>query len=131
MTPPAHAARTRTCSLWLEHGIVIGRFHDGAEVSADDARENLAVTATLTSGVRHPVLVDLRPVRAQSAEARALFAGPAATAVCTAVALVTDSPLSRVLGNFFLGFNRPETPARLFGDVDAATAWLQAFRASP
>ena len=44
-----------------------------------------------------------------------------------AVALVIDSPLSRVLGNFFLGFNRPETPARLFTSVDEARAWLNTF----
>lgn len=127
MTPPQDALRTRTCVLWLEHGIVYGQFLAGADVTADDARDNLSVTARLTAGARRPVLVDLRPVRSQSAEARALFAGPNATAVTLAVALVTNSPLSRVLGNFFLGFNRPETPARLFTSVEAAERWLRTF----
>lgn len=127
MPPPAHAIRTRTCSLWIDDGVVHGLFHAGAEVTVDDARENLAVTSTLAGGVRRPVLVDLRPVRSQSGEARALFAGPAATAVTAAVALVTSSPLSRVLGNFFLGFNKPQTPARLFTSVDDAEVWLRSF----
>lgn len=117
---------TRTCTLWVD-GFVRGRFHEGAEVSADDARENLAVTARLAEGRRRPVLVDLRPVRSQSAEARAVFAGPEATAVSLAVALVTGSPLTRVLGNFFLGFNRPEVPTRLFKTVAEAEAWLATF----
>jgi len=120
MTPPVDAIRTRTCALWCENGIVHGQFYDGAEVSLEDARENLSATGRLTQGQRRPVLVDWRAARSQSAEARALFAGPAATAVTVAVALVTSSPLSRVLGNFFLGFNRPETPARLFTSVEAA-----------
>jgi hypothetical protein len=54
-------------------------------------------------------------------------AGPAATAVTVAVALVTSSPLSRVLGNFFLGFNKPQTPARLFASIDDAEVWLRSF----
>lgn len=129
MVPPPHAIRTRTCTLWCERDIVYGRFHQGAEVDVADARENLAATATLTEGRRLPVLVDLRGVRSQSAEARAHFAGPTATAVTQAVALLISSPLSRVIGNFFLGFNRPATPARVFTSVGEAEAWLASFRA--
>lgn len=128
MVPPPHAIRTRTCTLWCEGDIVFGRFHEGAEVDLADAHENLAVTATLTGGRRLPVMVDLRGVRSQSAEARAHFAGPAATAVTRAVALVISSPLSRVVGNFFLGFNRPETPARIFTATGDAETWLASFQ---
>ena len=77
MAVPPHAERTRSCSLWID-GIVYARFHDRAEVTLEDARENLTVTARLTGGRRRPVMVDLRPVRSQSADARALFAGPEA-----------------------------------------------------
>jgi hypothetical protein len=106
---------------------VRGRFHDGADVTVDDARENLAVTARLTGGHPRPILVDLRPVRTQSAGARAAFAGPEATAVSLAVALVTGSPLTRVIGNFYLRFNRPEVPTRLFPTTADAEAWLSTF----
>ena len=67
-------------------------------------------------------------MRSQSAEARALLAGPTATAVSLAVALVVESPLSTVLGNFYLGFNRPETPTRLFTSVAEAEDWLATFQ---
>ncbi len=126
MTPPTHAERTRTCAIWVD-GVVRARFHDGAVVDLEDARENLALTARLTAGHRLPVLVDLRGVRSQSADARRLFAGPAATAVSVAVALVVESPMSRVVGNFYLGFNRPETPTRLFTSTDDAEQWLRSF----
>lgn len=71
-----------------------------------------------------PVLVDLRAVRSQSAEARAYLAGPEATKVSAAVALLVASPLSRAIGNFYLGFNRPEVPTRLFTDEIEAERWL-------
>ena len=89
MQIPETARRTRTCSLWFD-GVVYARFHDRAEVTLDDARENLAVTAELTGGHRAPVVVDLRPIRSQSAEARAYFAGSAATSVTLAVALIEN-----------------------------------------
>lgn len=124
--PGSSERRTRTCGFRRDR-IILARFHPGAEVSADDARENLAVTRELTGGQRMPVLVDLRRVRSQSAEARALFAGPEATAVSAAVALLIGSPLSRVVGNFYLGFNRPEVPTRLFTDETEAMQWLEGF----
>jgi hypothetical protein len=121
---PAIATSTRTCSFWLEGEVVRTRFHPAADVSADDARENLAATAAVTGGRRARVLVDMRPVRSQSAEARAILAGPGATRVSFAVALLVSSPASRVLGNFFLRFNRPETPTRLFSSAAEARTWL-------
>lgn len=106
---------------------MFGVFHPRAEVTGDDARINLRTCASLVPGRRVPVLVDLRLIRSQSAEARALFAGSDATAFTTAVALLIASPLSRVLGNFYLGFNRPQTPTRLFVTEAEAVEWLTTF----
>lgn len=127
MIPSPDCTRTRTCAIWID-GFVRARFHEGAEVTLADAQENIALTARLTGGRRLPVLVDLRPVRSQSGEARAYFAGPAATAVSVSVALIIASPLSRVLGNFYLGFNKPEVPTRLFTSLPDAEAWLRTFQ---
>lgn len=126
MEAPANAVRTRTCLLW-EDRVIRGQFLRGAEVTLDDARENIAATAKLTGGRRRAVLIDLRGIRTQSAEARAYLAGPEATKITLAVALWIASPISRALGNFFLGFNRPETPARLFTDEASAVEWLVSF----
>lgn len=121
---PADALRTRTCALWIDR-VVRGRFFPGAEVELADAAENVAATARLTGGRALPALIDLRAVRAQSAEARAYLAGPEATRVANAVALLIESPLSRMVGNFYLGFNRPEVPTRLFTSEGEALAWLE------
>jgi hypothetical protein len=43
----------------------------------------------------------------------------------SAVALIVDTPLSRVLGNFFLAVNKPLYPTRLFDNEASALAWLQ------
>jgi len=123
MTEPAPTL-TRTCSLALEGGLLVARFLAAAEVSGEDARANLEATALLARGGRLAVLVDLRELKSQSPEARALLAGAGAARVSRAVALLIGSPLSRVLGNFYLRFNRPETPTRLFSSEAEARRWL-------
>jgi len=131
MGPPERSSvetqplRTRTCDLWIEDGILRGRFLPDADVTGADARTNLAESLRLVGGVRTPTVIDLRDLRSQSADARATLAGPEATKVSSRVALVVASPLSRVIGSFFLRFNRPETPTRLFGSVEGALAWVR------
>lgn len=119
--------RTRTCELCLREGLIHGVFLPGAEVELRDAVENVAATGELACGTSRPALIDLRGVRSQSAEARAHLAGPEADAVTCAVALVVASPLSRMIGNFYLGFNRPRVPTRLFTDAREAEQWLRSF----
>lgn len=121
---PPDALRTRTCLLWLDR-FIRGRFLPGAEVSLEDAKENIAATGRLVGDQARPALIDLRALRAQSAEARSYLAGPEATRVSCVVALVIGSPLSTMIGNFYLGFNRPEVPTRLFTDEAAAERWLE------
>lgn len=120
---PPSAEATRTCWLWRERWLR-ARFRPGAEVDLADARENVAVARRLSAGDRLPILVDLRDIRSQTAEARAHFSGPEGVAVGGAVALVVASPLSRAIGNFYLGFNRPTVPTRIFSDVSLAETWL-------
>lgn len=107
--------------------IIIARFRPGAEVTLDDARANVALCLQRNAGQRRPLLVDLRGVKTQTAEARAYLAGPEGVRVSQAVGLLIGSPLSRVLGNFYLGLNKPSTPTRLFTAEEEAQAWLRGF----
>lgn len=124
--PTPRVERTRTAEIAVGP-LIRAVFLPGAEVTLADAKENIALTARLTAGRRLPACIDLRRLRSQSAEARAYLAGPEADAVSLAVALVVSSPLSRMIGNFYLGFNRPNVPTRLFDDEASALTWLEKF----
>jgi hypothetical protein len=92
------------------------------------ARELLARTReALRDDVRpRPTLVIIGRASVDR-EAREYFAcSDDNRALASRVAMVATNPLSRVIGNFFLGLNRPGVPTRLFGEVDAAVAWLLA-----
>lgn len=56
------------------------------------------------------------------------FGSSEAFSYVTAVALLVASPLSRVVGNFFIALNKPPFAAKLFTDEAKARSWLQTFK---
>src|SRR5436309_3341524 len=104
MDAPRREAHVRTGTLTLEDdGIVYVRVHPKTEMELADAQESLKAFDGLSEGRRCPILVDLSGIRSISREARLHFAGPEAARCHSAMALLIGSPLSRAVGNFFLG----------------------------
>lgn len=44
--------------------------------------------------------------------------------VTKAMAIITSSPLSRMIANLFFGLKPPAYPVKMFTDVEAAKAWI-------
>jgi hypothetical protein len=81
----------------------------------------------LTGGQRAPLLVDTHDAGPQDRPARVEFVRRGD--LVSAVALIVATPLSRMMGNFFLNVSKPMAPTRLFDDEASALAWLQEFAA--
>lgn len=117
-------------------GKVMGRYDEatkivefycvnGAELDLADGRQCTAWAAKYTGGIPRPMLCDFANLKSQTKECRDYFSkGPEHLRVYSAVALLVNSPLSRVIANFFVGLNRPPKPTRLFDDRAKAVAWL-------
>jgi hypothetical protein len=115
-----------TFRMWLRpDGIVEMVFTPRIATGLADALAAVEALTRLTGGRRSPLLVNLHGAGPQDRPARAEFARH--DDVVSAVALIVDTPLSRVLGNFYLSVNRPIAPTRLFDNEVSAVAWLQAF----
>lgn len=79
----------------------------------------------LIKGEPIPMLCDLTNVVKMSQECRKHFSGPAHAQVFSKCALLITSPISRIIGNFFLGANKPLKPTRLFTNKEEALKWLK------
>ena len=99
----------------------------GAELTLEDAQETMAAYVKVTKGKRLPILVDTRKMKSMSRETRKYYAGEEAAKVASAVALIIDTPLSKVLGNFYLGLSNPRLPTRLFTAESEALEWLKGY----
>ncbi len=118
------AVDTPKFRMWLRSdGIVHLVWRSEAVMELDDAIAATDTMTRLTSGRSAPLLVDAYDAGSQSRLARAEFVRRGDLA--TAVAVLVLTPLSRMMGNFFLSVNKPTTLTRLFEDEDLAIEWLR------
>ena len=124
----SRAIETSNATITLRSpGITWIEYRRGARDSLRDAEEHLAAQEELADGGSRPTLIDIRPMGGIDKEARELYAGPRANAVNRATALVVKSRISRVIGSFFIGLNRPGRPTKMFVSTERAEEWLGTF----
>lgn len=123
--PSAERIETEVCAFVLDpRGFVRATMREGAEFGLSDAVACVDATFTIAGERRRPVLVDARGVRSQTREAREYFSSAEAAQKILAVALFVGSPVSRMIGNFFLGMGAQRVPTRLFTAEPPAIDWL-------
>lgn len=114
--------------LWLgEDGIVRIIWVPGAEVTLEDAQETMATYLKINQGRKRPLFVDTKTMKSLAREARHYYASEEAARVASAVAVIVGTPVSRVLGNFYLGLSNPHLPTRLFSSEEDALEWLKEY----
>jgi hypothetical protein len=112
--------------MWLRpDGIVQLAWAPRTAMVLKDALAATEAMTQLTGGRRSPLLVDTHDIGAMERPARVEFTRRGD--LVSAVALVVGTPLSRMMGNFFLSVSKPVAPTRLFDNEASALAWLQEF----
>jgi hypothetical protein len=102
--------------------IMIGIYKTNT-IDLDVAKKIIKLRIDACNHVAHPLLVDIRGVKSFSKEARDYIAKDG-TALLSATAILINSPLTKVLANFYLKLSNPEVPTRLFTNFDEAYNWL-------
>jgi hypothetical protein len=116
------------CLLWLrDDGIVHAKWGPHVQIGLEEARKVIHAISVMCGGKVTPALVDVTQVTAIDRQARLYFAGEETAKVEAAAALLIGSPLTRAIGNFFMGLNKPLIPTRLFTSETEALAWLKGF----
>ena len=119
---------TKNAKIWVgEDGIGRIIWEPGAEVTLDDAHEVMAAYHKVRKGTKMPLLVDTQKMKSLDRGARHYFAGEEAAECASAAAIIVGTPVSKVLGNFYLGLSNPHLPSRLFTSEDEALAWLKGY----
>lgn len=129
MMPPVTAAKDSTLLFESEvvslsvlpDGVVVARLNDGMYEELEHAKLAGNAITEFCGGSGARVMVVFGKAKGQSREAREYWAS---TNVVGRAALVIGSPLSRVLGNIYMGIQKPKMPTRLFTLEAEALAWL-------
>lgn len=104
-------------------GVVEIRMNQGSRVGVDEISEVLDAQLLLTPGVA-AVLVDARGTVSMTREAQEATANNTVNDRTAGTAILVDSPVSSLLGNFFIRFARPPYPTRLFRKEEPAREWI-------
>lgn len=113
-----------TISL-LEPHIVKINIHEDAEIDLKDAMVMREQALTLVGGKKFTILFDANHRGNITPEARTQFACKEYTDVRVGAAIVTNSIANKIIGNFFIKFNKPASPTRIFSDELTAIEWLR------
>jgi hypothetical protein len=117
---------TQTAKIWLgEDGIIRIVSRKTAPGTIADSMELWHAVKTAGGGITRPLFADIRNTSLIDSESRKYFARTETRELISAVALLVESPFSRVIGSLFLGINRLPVPIRLFTLENQAMEWLQ------
>jgi hypothetical protein len=126
--PPKNARELSGFYTWMgADGICRTVTKPHAEIDLESAKENSAAVTGFYESKKFPLLIDSRNIKSISHDARKHFSTNGRDTKINAMAIMVKSPLSRVIGNFFMGLNKPQVPARLFESETLAVEWLKQF----
>jgi hypothetical protein len=97
-----------------------------SEDRLEDAKAFSAAAKKLSPDKRYPALADIRNITSSTREARQHHAGDGIN-LGPACAILVGSPISSIIGNFFLKINRPNIPVKIFHSEPSAVVWLKGF----
>ena len=117
---------TNAFFTWLaDDDILVTVVKPGAEISLKDAQENSAAVCKLANKNVYPLLVDQNQIKSIPKEARSYFGAADRNRNANFIAILIDSPVSRMIGNFFIGLDKPTAPTKLFTSENEAIEWLK------
>lgn len=126
LNPPESALELASFWTWMgEDGICRTKTKPQAEIELEQAMENSVAVNGFYRDKKFPLLIDARNIKYIAREARKHFSTNGRETRINSFALIVKSPLSRVIGNFFMGLNKPAIPARLFDSEAEAVRWLK------
>lgn len=128
MEIPTHAAELKGYYTWMgDDGIARTCVKPNIDIVLEHAIENSKVVTSFYVDKKFPILIDSRNIKSMSYEARHHFSAHGRDTKTSAFGIVIGSSISRVLGNFYLGINKPAVPTKLFDNENDAINWLKQF----
>jgi len=108
-------------------GIVQMNTEDNAYFTLKEAKEYLTELEKITDGVPHLILKLPGKHASVDSITRTFMATDEALRFSIAEAVLVRSLSQRLIGNFYLKFDKPVKPIRLFDNIDLAEKWLMDF----
>lgn len=124
MQNSSNIVETSIAFLEIKEGVMHIILKQDADLDVEHIDEMIDQRRIMQNGEPLLVLADIRKLWLASKKARERAAQKDMTDLNVAMAIVTGSLTSRMLANFFIKFNRPSSPTRMFSSTEEALVWL-------
>ena len=114
-------------TYYPEKNLLHTHLFSGTEIDLTQAKQIQEMAAKLTGQDRYRSLVTMDGNVSITSEGRTVGASEQSTRNMIAQAIVVTGLATRLLGNFFIRFNKPASPTELFSSREAALEWLLDF----
>lgn len=121
--------KTSQGEVWMDKdGFLYQDYPPGTEITIEDSLEELKIyRTTFCQDVRRPIIVDISKIKAVSKESRDIYSSEEMGGTISAAALIVSNPVSRIIGNFYMGISKTKMPVRMFATTSDAKDWLKDF----
>jgi hypothetical protein len=109
----------------LSDGIIQVNFGDSTELDLKETVEIVETIGVLTEGKKALILNIAGKNTSATSAARVYSASVSGLKYTLADAFVVTNLAQKILGNFYMSFNKPLVSTRIFDDQEKATAWLK------
>ncbi len=115
--------------FWFEDNILFGEYKKDIEIDIKAAKKIVEDRVSFCNNRDYPHYIVITGIKSTSKEARDYLALEGVRSM-SALALITESHVSRIIGNFFMVINKPAVPTKLFTNEQEAIRWLKHFGSS-
>lgn len=108
-------------------GIVQFDLRNRDDFSVDDLKEINAAVGILGDQKPYPLLINVKHFLNADNELRTYAASEESNRYTIADAFVVNSMAVKFIGNFYISFNKPSRPTKIFDSETTAVEWLKTF----
>lgn len=117
---------TTDTEVWFADHILYINVKPGAEIDLEAAKNHLGEWKNFLmlnhSMDNFAMIIDISGLKSITREAR-IYYTKEQELMAKSLAFLTASPLSKIIGNFFMSFGKSKAPMRIFSNNDDAIAW--------
>lgn len=100
-------------------------FTDGVRMNYEMVEQTRRAYDGLSERGKIRLIVDMIGVKQVDKDARKSLSDKHSEERIEAMAILVRDPISRMIGNFLIGLNKPTVPLKLFSDFDSARNWIE------
>lgn len=113
-------------TIELENGIVTGIFKPEF-CDLETVQRLVEYRLNATKRKAYPTIANIITIKKITKEARDFLASKEGCAGITVFAILINSPIGSMIGNFWMRINKPLVPTRIFTKEEDAKKWLKQY----